>query len=69
MLFTNVSYTNVIASSFTSMIPMSFLLEDGESWECSNTDNYTSACNTSYWIYVVVCFVIASILLSFDLGK
>lgn len=37
MLFTNISYTNVIASSLTSVIPMNFLLDENEIWECSNT--------------------------------
>lgn len=61
---------NVVASSLTSVIPMTFLPRDeGLKWTCTDPTTYSDVCSDSYWIWVVLGGLVSSIMIFFDLSE
>ena len=63
-------YVNVVASSLTSVVPMTFLPHNEiEKWMCTDPAKYSEVCSDSYWIWIVVIGIISCILIFFDLSE
>ena len=70
MFGTDWSYANVVASSLTSVVPMTFLPHDeGLKWTCTDPTTYSTVCSDSYWIWIALIAVVTSIMIFFDLSE
>ncbi|EFO63237.1 Amino acid transporter, putative [Giardia lamblia P15] len=65
------SYGNVVASSLTTIVPMTGLHGSTGTWECDidKMSKVGDACYTAYWIWLCIAMVIACVLIFFDLSQ
>ncbi|CAL6075772.1 Amino_acid transporter [Hexamita inflata] len=64
-------YGQVVSSSLTSVIPMTFLPSfKGDKWQCSDPCSYTiQACSDSYWIWLSIAGVFSCVMIFFNLSE